>query len=407
MTTNLARARRLRATAGTFGGRHLSSTQPPGVAGVPIPALTEAILRQRWQDLDPEAEAILSVLRASDAPLIWHKHSSFLDHLREVWVILCGWHQPREVCRLGLLHSAYSNSFVSMNCFDPKADRVRVASLVGREAEELVYKFCSIDRQELEERVLAERRVRREGYVMRHIHSGEVLNVSGHEAAAFVTETLADEVEQRFGWQSDLEEGATAACWPGPSLPTLRLGRTSQLAAALRASGLVEESELPPIFARCSSVLAPADEHAARQSYWEAATLGGINPQAAAEGAAAEGAAAEGGRTLRQLEGLTRASALNPHVAEPHIVRAQCLLQLGQWEEAEAHATRGVQLLCEWHTCWDKRMPFNAWLNWARCLALQAAAREWPTSHGGLESLGATLPRMRFRALNAERSMSS
>ena len=76
-------------------------TSPTG--GVPIPAITESILRQRWTDLDPEADRILEVLHASDAPLIWHKHSSFLDHLREVWVILCTWQQPRDTCRLGLL----------------------------------------------------------------------------------------------------------------------------------------------------------------------------------------------------------------------------------------------------------------------------------------------------------------
>lgn len=54
-----------------------------------------------------------------------------------------------------------------------------------------------------------------------------------------------------------------------------------------------------------------------------------------------------------------------------------------------------------------RRMPFNAWLNWARCLALQASYKEWPTTHGGIESLGATLPRMRFRSLNTGRSLES
>ena len=50
-------------------------------------------------------------------------------------------------------------------------------------------------------------------------------------------------------------------------------------------------------------------------------------------------------------------------------------------------------------------MPFNAWVAWGRCLALQAAAKEWPITHGGIESLGATLPRMRYRSLNRDRSM--
>ena len=45
--------------------------------------------------------------------------------------------------------------------------------------------------------------------------------------------------------------------------------------------------------------------------------------------------------------------------------------------------------------------------NWSRCLALQAKLQEWPTTHGGLESLGATHPRMRFRGLNTSRLASS
>ena len=65
-----------------------------GLEGVAIPEKMESILRARWEDLDGEAPAILEVLRSSDAPLIWHKHSSFLDHLREVWVMLCNWEQP-------------------------------------------------------------------------------------------------------------------------------------------------------------------------------------------------------------------------------------------------------------------------------------------------------------------------
>ena len=129
--------------------------------------------------------------------------------------MLVAWEQPRAVCRLGLFHSAYSNSFVSMNLYDPTRDRAALADLIGEEAEGLVYGFCSIDRQQLEETVLEEGVVRREGYDLRHIRTGEALHVSGAAAAAFVTETLADELEQRFGWQSDLEAGDVAAVWPG------------------------------------------------------------------------------------------------------------------------------------------------------------------------------------------------
>ena len=382
--------------AGATRGLASSAAAPsPAAEGVAIPEKMESILRARWEDLDGEG-SILEV-PPSDAPLIWHKHSSFLDHLREVWVMLCNWEQPEAVCRLGLLHSAYSNSFVSMNCFDPTTDRDRVRALIGDAAENLVYKFCSIDRQSLEQTVLDEGTIRRGGYTMTHIHTGAPLAVSGDEAAAFVTETLADETDQRFGWQSDLEVGATAAVWPGPALPTLRLGRTSRLAHALRSSGLVDEASLPPIFNRCTDLLSVDDEVAARDAYWQAISLGGVSPSDERR---------DPTRSLGQLDALAEAARRNPFVAEPHVVRAQICLQLERWEEAETAARRGVELLCTWGTQWDKRMPFNAWLNWSRCLALQASTREWPTTHGGIESLGATLPRMRFRKLNDERSMS-
>ena len=72
-----------------------------------------------------------------------------------------------------------------------------------------------------------------------------------------------------------------------------------------------------------------------------------------------------------------------------------------------ASDTDYLRTLGRWATAYDKRMPWNAWLNWGRCLALQARLREWPRTHGGLESLGATHPRMRFRGLNTSRRASS
>ena len=60
--------------------------------------------------------------------------------------------------------------------------------------------------------------------------------MSGAAAAAYVTETLADELEQRFGWQSDLEAGEVAAVWPGPFLPTLRMAPDGAILKTLKTS---------------------------------------------------------------------------------------------------------------------------------------------------------------------------
>ncbi|KAL1506924.1 hypothetical protein AB1Y20_007788 [Prymnesium parvum] len=359
-----------------------------------LPSLVESLLREDVAALDSHAPEVLRRLRGSEAPLVWHKHSSFAEHLRGVWAMLVVWRQPQAWCRLGLCHSVYSNSFVSMNLFDPRRDRHELAEMIGEEAEELVYKFCSIDRQRLEEAVLEEGKVRPEGYTFRHIHTGEPLEVSGIEACAMVSETLADEMEQRFGWQSDLEAGLCAASWPGLFQPTLRMSRTSRLAVGLRESGLLADAALPPIFDHCARVISPEDEAAARELYWQASTAPSL--EATSQTTAQE--------MKRRVRALSTCSQLNPFVAEPHLVRAQLLLQLQAWDEAERAAIQGVDLLGIWATQWDKRMPWNAWVNWGRCLAFQASLHEWPTTHGGIESLGAVHSAQRFRSLNVSRS---
>lgn len=62
--------------------------------------------------------------------------------------ILHAWGQPQDVCRLGMFHSVYSNSFVAMGVLDPCSDRRALQALIGQKAEDLVYKFCSIDRDD-------------------------------------------------------------------------------------------------------------------------------------------------------------------------------------------------------------------------------------------------------------------
>ena len=381
------------------GARRLFSS-----TGLDINARTEARLRGAYSAFDPRAVELLARLQCSEAPLVWHKHGTFYEHLRDVWVMLCAWEQPQTWCRLGLFHSAYSNSFVSMGVFDRDRDRDALRALIGDEAENLVYKFCAIDRQSLEATVLTEGIVRPTGYPeMRDITTGDPLPLSGIEAAAMITETLADEIEQRFGWQSDLEAGRVLAPWPGAFVPTLRLSRTSRLARALRASSLVAEDALPPIFGRCSEVLEAADEESARDAY--AIAIGGPARAPVLGDSAGAGARVTDASDAATLDALHTAQHLNPYVGEPHLVEAQLHLQEKRWVEAEASARTGVEKLEVLATSWDKRMHFQAWLNWGRCLGFQAQLREWPSTHGGIESLGAVVPRQRARGLNVGRSM--
>lgn len=284
-------------------------------------------------------------------------------------------------------------SFVAMRLYDPADDgeRARLAALIGERAERLVHAFCTVDRASLEATVLAEGSVREQGYELADVrHPGSVVRVSKEDACAFLIETVADYLEQSTGWQSEMQQlgppGAGGVLWPGPMRPTLRMAMVSRLArAAARAQ--VGTGECIPVFDNCTATLEEADEAKAVDLYWS------VVAERVAQGEAAEAA-------------LEEASRLNPFVGEPHVVRAQLLLARGAWDEARDACARGLKLLEDWGgTCWDKRMPWAAWVNWCRAMALQADARAWPCTHGGVESLGATEAHMTFRELNQGRSM--
>ena len=76
-------------------------------------------------------------------------------------------------------------------------------------------------------------------------------------------------------------------------------------------------------------------EQAARRLYWAAVS-------------AAPGAQRGGGGATEQIAQLEEAARRNPFVGEPHLVRAQLLLQQGRWAEAEGAASCGVARLAEW-----------------------------------------------------------
>eukprot|EP00122_Pirum_gemmata_P001837 Pgem_evm1s1659 len=90
-----------------------------------LPATVHSILHEEHEKLDADSEVFLKVLKQSSAPEIWHKHGHFYSHLHDVWTMLCNWNQEKHACRLGLFHSAYSNSFVHMNLFDPDTEKGR------------------------------------------------------------------------------------------------------------------------------------------------------------------------------------------------------------------------------------------------------------------------------------------
>jgi hypothetical protein len=142
--------------------------------------------------------------------------------------------------------------------------------------------------------------------------------------------------------------------------------------ARLAAAGSPRRLPLPPVFSRCSAVLPRDAERRARDAYWRAVTeLRGPGTQAEAASA------------------LRAAAADNPFIAEPHALLAQLHLQAGDPVAAASEARAALALLCEWGTCWDKRMPWAAWVAWVRALLYRAGQGQgWPDTAFGVLNWG-------------------
>jgi hypothetical protein len=345
--------------------------------------LLKPLLADDWAKVDPELPRLLEMLFARSAGEDWHKAGTFKDHLLGVCRTLTLWDQPREVRLLGLFHSVYSNEYVDLKLFDGGGNRAELAEALGAEAERLIHLFCVMPRTLFTQRLLGMQELPEEGMVLER-DGAPALHLPPREVAVFAIATIADIAEQWHSWQDEIfagypfqkprlvRENWAASLWPGPLKPTATaLSMLSRLAQVL--SDLPEEWELPtpPVFARCTAVLDPAEEMAAVTLYWHAVTRGlpmaGLGP------------------THRALEACIRH---NPYVGEPRLMLAQLALIGGAWEMAADHARAGLDLLQDWGVAWDKRIAWSGWVAWARILLQSAEARRWPESLTGLNGLG-------------------
>jgi len=78
----------------------------------------------------------------------------------------------------------------------------------------------------------------------------------------------------------------------------------------------------------------------------------------------------------------------NPFVGEPHVLLGQVYLNKGMFEEAEREAERGLTLMLEWGSPWDKRMSWEGWIAWVRVLLTKAKEKSWPQTTWGILNLG-------------------
>ena len=343
--------------------------------------LVRPLLADDWAAIDPELPHLLEMLFARAAGEDWHKAGTFKDHLLGLYRTLALWDMPREIRLLGLFHSVYSNEYVDLKLF---ADRAPLRQALGEEAERLVHLFCTMPRTLFTRRLIEEGELPEEGMVLEREGAPAIL-LSMKDVAVFAIATIADIAEQWHSWQDELFPGFpgpskprrvqdhwAAALWPGPLKPTsTALSTLSRLAQPLSEMPPDWGIPTPPVFARCTARLDPADELAAATLYWQAVTR--ALPIASAD------------PTRRALEA---AVAHNPYVAEPRLMLAQLALAAGQWDEAARQAGAGLALLSDWGVAWDKRIAWSGWVAWARILLQSAEAGRWPEMLPGLNGLG-------------------
>ncbi|KAL9453208.1 hypothetical protein AB3S75_008913 [Citrus x aurantiifolia] len=359
-------------------------------------ASARPFLRGELEAIDKNLPSLIAVLQSVGAGECWHKHGSFLEHLVDIYRILKIWKAPDCVCLCGLFHSAYSNSYVNLAIFDPNTGRDVVRGHVGDAAEKLIHLFCIVPRQPLihddllfkysdqelvehlkasdvslrnaKEKGLfnAEEAWRKkinellpaDGLTVKHIKTGEDVGVSRRVVATFVMLTIADFSDQLFGFQDFLFNNSDgklefagnsfSALWPGDGKPGLWMNSLSR-------------------------ILDTKEQIEARDLYWEAVC----------------------GNSDGSKEKLEKAEELllgciekNPFVGEPHVVLGQIYLAKGKFEEAEREAGKGLMLLLEWGSPWDKRMSWEGWVAWARVLYMKAKEKSWPQTSWGVLNLG-------------------
>jgi hypothetical protein len=363
----------------------------------------ELILAEDYKRMDGPVVLPRSVeaLKERGAHRCWHKHSTFLQHLTGVHNILRLWGQGPTIGRVGLFHSAYSNSYVNLALFDPTTERPYMQDLVGSKAESLVHLFCIIDRQEVVvNTLLRQAYIPAEGLTVPHLRlPDEQVFLNAETLRLLVVFTMADIADQYFGWQDLLfggggaqgsmlipgedqeERHETTSLWPGVSQPGLWMSYLSQLGQVVRTYQRSESDQsddadpegplldIPPVFANCTETLSVQHETRARDLYWSV-TTGSDDDETA-------------------IATLETCINHNPWAFEPYVLLAQKRIHRQDFVGALAAAEKALQLQTQWGTAWDKRLSMGAWIAWTRVLLQRANDQEpWPRNSWDVNNLG-------------------
>lgn len=87
----------------------------------------------------------LEQLKQLGTSYVAHRNGTLFKHLQGVWTLLEDWNNPAPVCLAGLYHSVYGTGGFEQQLI-PLEMRHEIASMIGNEAEHLVYLFAACDR---------------------------------------------------------------------------------------------------------------------------------------------------------------------------------------------------------------------------------------------------------------------
>ncbi|KAJ4806073.1 E3 ubiquitin-protein ligase [Rhynchospora pubera] len=417
---------------------HLFSSPPPTRDFSALLSAARPFLRGELQTVDPDLPSLTSILCATGVGECYHRKGNVISHLFGVYRILKIWCAPDSVARCGLFHSSYSNSYAPLAIFDAGTSRDYVKSIIGEEAERLVYLFCVVHRHRLifhdllvhytdselvEHLSASETSVKEakekgvfdssepwrkklqgiipaEGIKVEHIKTGEDVIISRRVMALFLFMTVADFSDQFVDYEDKLfgnEDGRleflgdnSTAFWPGTGKPGLWMNQMSRIAALYSLLAREEEMYIEERKQKgredkedgrdeeIELVLPPVFDYCTK--------LVDPNDQITARDLYWDAIFIKEWEKAEKL--LVESCAKNPFVGEPHLVLAQVYLNGKRYEEAEREAEIGLRLLLEWGTSWDKRMTWEGWISWGRVMLGKAKERDWPTSAWGITNLG-------------------
>lgn len=189
--------------------------------------------------------AALQLLRDCGAMQTPHSGRTLFDHLRGTYGLLKEWGNPEPVCLAGLFHSIYgTNAFTRQSL--PAQQRERLQEAIGRDAEELAWAFCGIDRptaitQALQAGPSVGTSLPLAPRKDRHIQA-EPIVVTPAQLAALAEIECANLIEQRF-WRGALRD-LYCACIEHPvvspgAMKALRQGYAKALSVGARPEGVL------------------------------------------------------------------------------------------------------------------------------------------------------------------------